>query len=240
MIEEDLTTIASVHSAVGHKKTGIMFFDDVGLMSPVQVARLATRVSGAGFDTWRAFTHAYLVVKHKEKLLLPIVETGAKRIGIGLETGSQKSLNLINKRNGKYQSVEEHYDAVVLANEQGVAVDAFTMIYPWEDETDLAETRSLIEFIASHPVNGSDEAGRPLKNHVDSTIMSPYQGTKFFDMIDIGELPGVKINTKEDPGQMYYKGLEGGSGWPYQETRLPRSVYEEEQAYRNSLRPSYR
>jgi len=240
MIEEDLTTIASVHSAVGHKKTGIMFFDDVGLMSPVQVARLATRVSGAGFDTWRAFTHAYLVVKHKEKLLLPFVETGGKRIGIGLETGSQKSLNLINKRNGKYQSVEEHYDAVVLANEQGVAVDAFTMIYPWEDETDLAETRSLIEFIASHPVNGSDEAGRPLKNHVDSTIMSPYQGTKFFDMIDIGELPGVKINTKEDPGQMYYKGLEGGSGWPYQETRLPRSVYEEEQAYRNSLRPSYR
>ncbi len=240
MIEEDLSTIARVHNTVGHERKGIMFFDDVGLISPAQVARLAKQVSEAGFDTWRAFTHAYLVVKHRERLLLPFVGTGGKRIGMGLETGSQKSLNLINKRNGKYQSVQEHYEAVVLANEQGVAVDAFTMIYPWEDELDLSETRKLIEFIAAHPVSGMDETGRPLKNHVDATIMSPYQGTKFFDMIEIGELPGVEIDPSEDPGRMYYKGLGGGSGWPYKKTRLPRSVYEEEQAYRNSLRPDYR
>ena len=85
-----------------------MFFDDVGLMSPLQVERLSKIVSAHDFDTWRAFTHAYLVVKHNELLIRPFIQTGGKRIGMGLETGSQRSLDLINKRNGKKQAVDEH------------------------------------------------------------------------------------------------------------------------------------
>jgi len=209
-------------------------------MSPKQVSRLASHVSQFGFDTWRAFTHAYLVVRHKNALLEPFLETGGKRIGIGLETGSQRSLDLINKRNGKKQNVHEHYEAVRIANDLGIAVDAFTMIYPWEDQKDLTETTEMVEFIASNSVNGVDVYGRPLKNHVDSTIMSPYQGTKFYDIITEGQMPHVKVDSIMDPGNMYYKGLTGGSGWPYKETRLSQAEYESVQAYRNSLRPEYR
>ena len=79
-----------------------------------------------------------------------------------------------------------------------------------------------------------------MKNHVDSTIMTPYQGTKFFDMIQLGELPGVEIKKELDPGNLYYKGNNAGSGWPYLKSRLSREEYEEAQAYRNSLRPKYR
>lgn len=159
---------------------------------------------------------------------------------MGLETGSQRSLDLINKRNGKKQFVEEHYQSVKIANDLGVAVDAFTMIYPWEDEQDLRDTTAMVEQIAQNPVHGSDENGRPLKNHVDSTIMTPFQGTQFFDMIQLGKLPGVEMVAEIDPGMLYYKGNHGGSGWPYQKTRLPQEQYEEAQAYRNSLRPQYR
>ena len=70
--------------------------------------------------------------------------------------------------------------------------------------------------------------------------MTPYQGTKFFDMIQLGKLPGVTIKQNIDPGDLYYKGNGGGSGWPYLETKLPRELYEETQTYRNSLRPKYR
>ena len=98
----------------------------------------------------------------------------------------------------------------------------------------------MIEFIAQNPVNGTDEKGRILKNHVDSTIMTPFQGTKFFDMIQLGELSGVEIKKKIDSENLYYKGIKGGSGWPYLKTRLPRERYEEVQTYRNSLRPKYR
>ena len=240
MIEADLEKMAATHRSLGHDKKAVMFFDDVGLMSPKQVTRLSALVEKHMFDSWRAFTHAYLVVRHKESLLQPFRDTGGKRVGIGLETGSQRSLDLINKRNGKKQSVEEHYEAVSIANAMGVAVDAFTMIYPWEDEKDLKETNKLVEFIAANRVNGNDEKGRPMYNHVDSTIMSPYQGTKFFDMITLGTLPDVKIDPAEDPGNLYYKGINGGSGWPYITTRLPRSEYEAAQTFRNSLRPSYR
>ena len=159
---------------------------------------------------------------------------------MGLETGSQRSLDMINKRNGKKQFVEEHIEAVKIANDLGIAVDAFTMIYPWEDEQDLIDTTEMVKQVAQNPVNGVDEKGRIMKNHVDSTIMTPYQGTQFFDMIQLGELPGVKMIPEIDPGSLYYKGNHAGSGWPYMKTRLPKEQYEEAQAFRNSLRPKYR
>lgn len=240
MIDKDLETMAHAHSELGHSSSAVMFFDDVGLMSPKQVARLSSLVAKHGFTTWRAFTHAYLVVRHGEDLLSPFLKTGGKRIGIGIETGSQRSLDLINKRNGKRQSVQDHFEAISIANSLGVAVDAFTMIYPWEDEQDLKDTTKLVEFVTGNRVDGFDARGRRLRNHVDSTIMSPYQGTKFYDLIKSGGLSGVTLNPAVDPGMMYYKGNGGGSGWPYVQSRLPQDRYIKEQNYRNSLRPEYR
>ncbi|MBF0239026.1 MAG: radical SAM protein [SAR324 cluster bacterium] len=240
MIDKDLRMISEIHSELNHAKKAVMFFDDVGLMNPVQVTGLSEIVHRYGFTTWRAFTHAYLVVRFKEKLLGPFFDTGGRRIGIGLETGSQRSLDLINKRNGQKQFVEEHFDAVKIANAMGIAVDAFTMIYPWEDEDDLRHTTKMIEFIVKNPVNGVDELGRPMKNQVDSTIMTPFQGTMFYDMFKLEKMSGIKIKPNLDPGLLFYKGNHGGSGWPYLETRLPKERYEEVQTYRNSLRPKYR
>jgi radical SAM superfamily enzyme YgiQ (UPF0313 family) len=232
--------MAEAHQTLKHDKKAVMFFDDVGLMNPKQVEGLSHLVHKHNYTTWRAFTHAYLVVRFKESLLAPFAETGGRRIGMGLETGSQRSLDMINKRNGKKQFVREHIEAVKIANDLGIAVDAFTMIYPWEDEQDLIDTTEMVKQIAHSPVNGVDEKGRPMKNHVDSTIMTPFQGTQFFDMIQLGELKGVKMIPEIDPGSLYYKGNHAGSGWPYLKTRLPREQYEEAQAFRNSLRPKYR
>ncbi|XXK28247.1 B12-binding domain-containing radical SAM protein [Arenicellales bacterium nBUS_45] len=240
MVTADLDSISSAQKELGYLKSAVMFFDDVGLMSPKQVEKLSALVAARGFDTWRAFTHAYLVVKHKERLLNPFVKTGGRRIGLGIETGSQRSLDMINKRNGKSQSVSDHFEAIRVANDLGIAVDAFTMIYPWEDEEDLRETTKLVEFVASNKVNGIDIDGRPLMNHVDSTIMSPFQGTKFYDLIRLGKIPDVAIDLELDPGTTFYKGEKGGSGWPYLQTKLPKEEYEAAQKYRNSLRPKYR
>jgi len=240
MIDQDLSVMAEAHQSLNHKKKAVMFFDDVGLMNPKQVEALSGQVKKHNYSTWRAFTHAYLVVRFKERLLAPFVETGGRRIGMGLETGSQRSLDLINKRNGKKQLVEEHFEAVKIANDLGIAVDAFTMIYPWEDQQDLFDTTEMVERVAQNPVKGVDEKGRTMKNHVDSTIMTPFQGTQFFDMIQLGALPDVEMIPEIDPGNLYYKGNNAGSGWPYLKTRLPREQYEEAQAYRNSLRPEYR
>ena len=61
-------------------------------------------------------------------------------------------------------------------------------LFPWEDDQDLRQTTELIEFIASNKVEGTDDKGRPMFNHVDSTIMTPFQGTKFLDMIQMKHL----------------------------------------------------
>ena len=240
MIDDDLSVMKTAHNNLGNDKKGLMIFDDVGLMNPKQVLTLSQLISKNGFDTWRAFSHAFLVDRYGEDLLLPFYETGGRRIGLGLETGSQKSLDLLNKRNGQKQYVGEHYRAVEKANNMGIAIDAFTMIYPWEDESDLSETTKLIEFIANNPVNGKDELERPLLNNVDSTIMTPYQGTVFNDMLMLGKLSGVEIKENIDPGLLFYKGTGGGSGWPYRKTVLPKERYEDVQVQRLELRAKYR
>ena len=240
MIDEDLKVMAESHQILNHTKKAVMFFDDVGLMNPKQVEKLSNIVSSHGYNTWRAFTHAYLVVRFKEKLLSPFFETGGRRIGMGLETGSQRTLDLINKRNGKKQLVQEHFEAVKIANDLGIAVDAFTMIYPWEDEQDLADTTEMVKQIALNPVNGVDEKGRTMKNNVDSTIMTPYQGTEFFDMIQNGQLPGVEMDPQLGVESLFFKGNNAGSGWCYIKSRLPKERYEEVQALRNSFRPKYK
>ncbi len=240
MIDRDLATMAHAHRALGRERYAVMFFDDVGLLNPRQTARLAARVAHHGYSAWRAFTHAYLIVKHGENLLGPFADTGGRRVGIGIETGSQRSLDLINKRNGKRQRVEEHFEAVRIANRLGIAVDAFTMIYPWEDEVDLAATTELVEFVVGNPVVGEDHLGRPLRNSVDSTIMLPFQGTRFHAMLSAGQLPGVSLRHGGDNRERYYKGVDASSGWVYERTVLPRERYLEVQRYRNSLRPDYR
>ena len=240
MIDHDLQTMADTHRALGREHYAVMFFDDVGLLNPRQTRALSERVAAHGYSAWRAFTHAYLIVRHGEKLLGPFADTGGRRVGIGLETGSQRSLDLINKRNGKRQLVEEHFDAVRIANRLGIAVDGFTMIYPWEDENDLSATNELVEFIIGNPVVGEDHLGRPLKNSVDSTIMVPYQGTQFNVMLKAGAVPGVTLADEESQRSLYYKGVDASSGWVYDATVLPRERYLEVQRYRNSLRPDYR
>ena len=240
MIDHDLQTMADTHRALGREHYAVMFFDDVGLLNPRQTRALSERVAAHGYSAWRAFTHAYLIVRHGENLLGPFADTGGRRVGIGLETGSQRSLDLINKRNGKRQLVEEHFNAVRIANRLGIAVDGFTMIYPWEDESDLSATNELVEFIIGNPVVGEDHLGRPLKNSVDSTIMVPYQGTQFNVMLKAGAVPGVSLADEESQRSLYYKGVDASSGWVYDATVLPRERYLEVQRYRNSLRPSYR
>jgi len=240
MVREDLANIADVQDKMGLQQKAVMFFDDVGLMVPKQSKKLSSYVVEAGFTAWRAFTHAGLIVKYGEDLLRPFYDSGGRRIGVGLETGSQRSLDLINKNNGNKQNVSDHYNAVKIANKMGIAVDTFTMIYPWEDESDLIATTKLVDFVVNNKVEGRDHLGRPLLNYIDSTIMTPYQGTVFNEIFSRGEMPEVKINKNIDPGLLYYKGLNANSGWPYIETKLSKQRYVEEQVYRNSLRPSYR
>jgi len=240
MIDEDLRIMAEAHKALGREQYGVMFFDDVGLIRPGPTQKLAEKVSKHGYRVWRAFSHASYIVSQGDDLLAPFRETGGLRVGIGLETGCQETLDRINKNRGKGQKVEDHLEAVQISNGLGVAIDAFTMLYPWQDEASLQKTVDMVEAIMKIKVNGKDPKGRPLLNHVDSTIMSPYQGTDFYDMIESGNMEGVELIPDLDPGLLFYKGEGGSSGFPYSKSRLPYEAYKAVQDHINGLRPDYR
>ena len=97
MLDEDLSVMSAVHEEINNGKKALMIFDDVGLMNPRQVETLSSLISKNGFDIWRAFSHAFLIDRYGNDLLQPFYETGGRRIGLGLETGSQRSLDLLNK-----------------------------------------------------------------------------------------------------------------------------------------------
>jgi len=246
MIRKDLETIANTHKELGRTDYGLMVFDDVGLMSPKQARKLSSIVKEYGFAKWRAFTHAYLVVKFGEDLLGPFIESGGAALGLGLETGSQRTLDRIQKttlKGDKRQKVEDHIKAVEIANRLGCYVSGFHMLYPFETQDDMEATYLQALQISKNPVNGVDIHGNPLKNTVDGCIMWPYQGTAFRNEINAGTLKGfdgktvitLRSDTTEKEG--LYKGTGGISGWAYETTQEPREVMEHFQRKIVDLRP---
>ena len=70
----------------------------------------------------------------------------------------------------------------------------------------------MVQQIAQNLVNGVDEDGRTMKNHVDSSIMPPFQGKQFFDMVQLVKLEAVKMMPDIDHRSLYYKGNDAGLG----------------------------
>jgi len=246
MIREDLETIANAHKELGRINFGLMVFDDVGLMNPKQARKISSMVSEYGFAKWRVFTHASLVVKYGEDLLGPFVESGGAAVGIGLETGSQRTLDKIQKTKltgDRGQKVAHHREAVAIANELGVMVSGFHMLYPFETRDDMEQTYQQALWISQNPVKGVDIHGNTLQNTVDGCIMSPYQGTAFRDEINAGSLIGFDGKTKITlpphitEKDMWYKGTGGSSGFVYASTQEPQHVMEHFQSKIIGLRP---
>jgi len=123
--------------------------------------------------------NAQLRANSMDKDLLKLMkEAGCIRVDIGFESGSQKTLDIINKRT----TVEQNYEAARLLHEAGIQVHANMIVgLPGEDWEDLNSTRDFMKEI------------RP--DWIGFGAFIPLPGSKLFD--DLIDKKLIKIESIE-------------------------------------------
>ncbi|GAH81749.1 unnamed protein product, partial [marine sediment metagenome] len=117
-----------------------------------------------------------------------MAKSGCKEIGIGVETGSQKILDIVNKGT----TVEQNTKTIELARQYGVRSKAFIIVgLPSESKETIAETEQFIE--------------KTKPDDIDATIYVPYPNTP---IINNPEKYDIKFN-ESDLKKAWFKGVPG-------------------------------
>lgn len=134
---------------------------------------------------WRCSTRVDII---DEKLIKKMKESGCYEIAIGIETGSPRTMKLINKN----ISYPEIVTAVNLFKKYNILTTGYFIIgFPWEDEKDMYDTLSLIESLSL--------------DDFEVNIATPLPGTKLFnDLVLNGKIDLKNIDwTIFQQGSLY-------------------------------------
>lgn len=132
---------------------------------------------------WEHFSR----VNYAEKERLALAKkAGCEHIAYGLESGSERILKLIKKR----QTVAQIEKAINLCKEVGISTSCGSIIgYPFETEEDLEETTKLFD--------------RLKPTLVFTTIYNPYPGSDLYDYV-VEKGLFAEPPTLEEQGKIYY------------------------------------
>ncbi len=155
----------------------IMFFDDTFMVNIKRLEKLCKHFKKRNL-TWRAFGRS-------DQLSLEIAtmmkDSGCVEVGIGIETGSQRIANGINKN----ESVDVQKKAIANCKSVGLKVKAFMIIgLPGEDEESIKETERFVEetqpddidFSILSVLPGSDIYNHPEKYDIEFGEPTFYKG----------------------------------------------------------------
>jgi anaerobic magnesium-protoporphyrin IX monomethyl ester cyclase len=187
--------------AAGFK--GLMFFDDLFAISVKRVQALTEEIIKHNLP-YRCFGHARIM---NERIAELLASSGCIEMGFGAESGSQKILDIVNKKT----TVKQNYEFVKICNDQKIKVKAFIILgLPGEDQSTVDETDKFLDFLMDQSF--INRFGREVTNDFDITIYFPYKGTKIRDSIDNGEST-YDLSLIENPSNMsgFYKGKGGSS-----------------------------
>jgi len=131
--------------------------------------------------TWSAYTR---VDRVDPELLRVLFHAGCRSLAIGVEAGSQKALDSINKR----ATIQQYTDAIAMIQEAGIAVHAlFILGFPDVDHADIAQNARFLrdtnpdttQFFIFHPTPGTEFWAHPQKYGIDVRVEKPTDWYKF-------------------------------------------------------------
>jgi len=159
-----------------YKIDGLYFADDMFDVDKKRAEKICEMMLRRGISKkicWNAQLRANSMDR---KLLKLMKEAGCIRVDVGFESGSQRSLDTINKRT----TVEQNYRAAELLRASGIQVHANMIVgLPGEDMSDLFKTRNFMKKIRPQWIGFGE--------------FVPLPGSKLFD-----ELVERKLVNKEN------------------------------------------
>ncbi|MCQ9207390.1 MAG: B12-binding domain-containing radical SAM protein [Omnitrophica bacterium] len=137
-----------------------MFFDDTMTVSKKRMEILCNRIKKLDI-IYRCFIRADTVDR---EILTKMKESGCVEVGMGMESGSQRILDTINKG----QSVRQNLNIAKLCKQVGISIKGFFVVgLPGEDRNSVHET---IKFIEESKVDD-----------LDITVFAPYPGSRIYE-----------------------------------------------------------
>jgi radical SAM superfamily enzyme YgiQ (UPF0313 family) len=128
----------------------VAFQDETFFTHPVRVDRLADELLRHGLDVeWSATLRADQAARMGEPLLVKCVQAGLRRVMIGVESGSQATLDLLQK-----DLRLEHVNAAaeMCVRQDVAAIFNFIVGFPGEDTASIETTLALAKRLrAMHP-----------------------------------------------------------------------------------------
>jgi radical SAM superfamily enzyme YgiQ (UPF0313 family) len=142
----------------------ILFYDDLFTVNKPRVVELCERFIEAGFTfTWSCNSHPNLL---DPKTLALMKRAGCWQIAYGIESGSQRVLNVVKHE----VKIPRMLETLRQTKEAGIRVKGLLMMaHPTEDEASLGET---VEFLRTAPIDLAQV-----------TKFTPYPGTPSYATI---------------------------------------------------------
>lgn len=180
-VDNCIEELKSIIKQFGIKR--FMFFDDTFTLNKKWATEFCNEISKLNVK-WRCFVRANAVDR---ELLKMMKESGCVEIGVGVESSSQKILDIMNKKT----KVEDNTKCRELCKEIGVLFKAFIIVgCPGETMETFQETRRWI-----------------LENKPDKYsifVFTPYPGTPFFKN---KEKYDFQITEEYDYSKLWWGGI---------------------------------
>jgi len=148
-----------------YKSSFVRFVDDTFTLNKKRVMEMCSKMKKEGLDEID-YSVGSRVDTMDEEMAKNLKEAGVKYMTFGVESGSQRILDLL-KKNFKVHDVPK---AIGLTNKYGIHSHMFIMIgNPTETKKDIALSREIVK--KSNPTS------------VEANIVSPYPKTEMWDMM---------------------------------------------------------
>lgn len=162
----------------------LAFPEDLFILNRKRTEVICTYLKKLGI-IWRCLVRADLIVKYGPEFIKMMADSGCVDVGMGIESGSDKILSIINK--GETSNTMKQ--AIRMLKNSGIRVKGFFIVgLPGENEETLEETNNFLDEMKL--------------DDVDIKIYQPFPGTPIWNNRGSYDIQWQDI----EPQNMFYKG----------------------------------
>ena len=161
-----------------------MFFDDIFVSNPKRLGCILAYLTGKNV-LWRGFVRADMLLELGDDIVHDMALSGCVEVGMGVESGSDKILKIINKG----EDTETIKKAVRLLHRHDIRVKGFFIVGLPSESRESVDDSAQLCFEAQF-------------DDVDFTIYQPFKGSHIYENKEKYDIGWVESDLRD----MWYKG----------------------------------